>query len=239
VVATGVSSDVEQRRVERLAAIGQMVAGFAHEIRNPLAAMQALAEALLGEIEEGDPRREYAYRLLALLGRIDRFVRMSLEFGSPPPPSPARHDPRRLVATAIAAIPSGEPPRLRIADDAPLVLVDATQLVESLVALLENAVDAAGGTGPVEVSLSRVDGDLLGREHRFAARIDVRDHGPGIPEDQLSRIFDPFYTTKPKGRGLGLAIAQTLVRGNGGRLLVRSTPGVETVFSVVLPEAAE
>jgi signal transduction histidine kinase len=119
---------------------------------------------------------------------------------------------------------------VRLSGD-PVVDVDPGQMRECLFALLENALDATRDPErvAVEVAIQAAAGGR--REVRF----DIRDEGPGIPESELSRIFDAFYTTKP---GLGLPLAQTLVRQNGGRLLVESQPGGGAVFSVVLPEAA-
>lgn len=233
--------DRELRRVERLSAIGSMVAGFAHELRNPLAGIQALAEALLAESEIADPRREYGTRILALLSRVERFVKEALQFGEPQPPDRQRQEPRQILERALGVLTPrwgrrGAPPATSYADT-PAVFVDGDQVGECLLALIENALDAAGDASRVQVRLSTAAG-LPGPEPRMV-RFDVCDQGPGIAPGDLSRIFDPFFTTKPKGTGLGLALAQTLVRENGGRLLVRSTPGLETVFSLLLPEAPE
>jgi PAS domain S-box-containing protein len=234
--------EMELRRVERLSAIGNMVAGFAHEVRNPLAGVQALAEALLAEMPSADPRREYAMRMLALLGRVERFVRASLHFGEPKPPTRRRHRACDLLAVALEAMTPrwgrrGVPPATELEPRLPDLEVDEAQIVECLLALLENALDAAGDPARVQVRVSVEPGEGLIERAARVVRFDVRDEGPGIPESLLSRVFDPFFTTKAKGTGLGLAIAQTLVRENGGRLLVRSNPGIETVFSLVLPEA--
>jgi PAS domain S-box-containing protein len=232
--------EMELRRVERLSAIGNMVAGFAHEVRNPLAGIQALAETLQAEMPKEDPRREYPARILALLARVERLIKGSLHFGEPKAPVFGRHAAAGLVATALEALAPrwrGRPaPAVVAAEPAPAVETDHGQIVECLLALLENALEAAGDPARVQVSVhAEADAQLIEGAPRVVL-LDVRDQGPGIPEADLSRIFDPFFTTKPKGTGLGLAVAQALVRENGGRLLVRSRPG-ETVFSLVLPEA--
>jgi PAS domain S-box-containing protein len=236
--------EMELRRVERLSAIGNMVAGFAHEVRNPLAGIQALAEALLAETAKGDPRREYASRTLSLLQRVERFVKASLQFGEPKAAVRRRQAPQVLVATALEALAPrwgrrGTAPSVELSTDLPAVNADASQILECLLALLENALDAAGDPARVRVRVTAQDGEGLIDGVRHVVRFDVCDDGPGIPDGQLSRIFDPFFTTKPKGTGLGLSVAQTLVRENGGRLVVRSAPGGETVFSLVLPEASK
>lgn len=235
--------EMELRRVERLSAIGNMVAGFAHEVRNPLGGIQALAEALLAETSADDDRREYVRRMLLLLARVERFVKASLEFGEPRLPRKRSLDPSVVLGLALEALGPrwgrrGSPPDTKIDPDLPSVQADQGQIAECLLALLENALDAAGDTTRVRVHLyAEAAGDLIPSAARLI-RFDIEDDGPGIPDNQLSRIFDPFYTTKPKGTGLGLSVAQTLVRENGGRLIVRSTPGTSTVFSLILPEAA-
>lgn len=231
--------EMELRRSERQQAIGNVVSGFAHEVRNPLAGIQALAEVLLAESPQGDLRREYVERMLGLLERVEQLVRASLRFGDPRPPSREAHDPAVLVEQALGALESrwagyGERPALTLARELPRVEADGPHVVEALVELLENALESAGDPARVEARVWSGPGeDGAGRQVRF----EVCDRGPGIPDALLSRIFDPFFTTKPKGVGLGLAVAQTLARENWGRLLVRSRPGVETVFTLVLPEA--
>jgi two-component system sensor histidine kinase HydH len=232
--------DQELRRLERLAAVGQMVSGFAHEVRNPLAGIQALSEVLLGETAIGDPRREYITRMQSLMLRVDHMLRGALAFGEPEPPQRRLHDPRRLVTNALQA-PEVQPLRedavaVELADSTcPNVHVDGNQIVVGLIELLRNALEATDGDARrVHVRLTRQPAT----EHVPAGVcIDVCDDGPGIPAKLLPRIFDPFFTTKPKARGLGLAIAHTLVLANGGRLLVRSRAH-ETVFSVLLAEFA-
>ncbi len=231
--------EMELRRVERLSAIGNMVAGFAHEVRNPLAGIQALAEALLADTAPQDGRREYVTRMLALLARVESLVKASLQFGEPKPAQRRRHQAPDLLRAAFEALAPRwgrrEPPITTLAPGLPAVEVDEAQIVECLLALIENALEAAGDPGRVQVRVGTEQDEKEGAAR--VVRFDVRDEGPGIPEALLSRIFDPFFTTKAKGTGLGLAVAQTLARENGGRLLVRSDPGVETVFSLVLPEA--
>lgn len=230
----------EMGRLERLSALGGMVAGFAHEVRNPLAGIQALTETLLGELAPEDPHREYASRILVLLARVEGFVRASLEFGQPRPPDRRPHSAASLVARAVEAVEgtaAAGTAGLRIAVEGPVpdVLVDGGQITDSLLALLENALESTGTADRVAVRISAPADPVLD-DVGHAVQIDVVDNGPGIPEGLIGRIFDPFFTTKPKEIGLGLSIAQTLIRENGGRLFARSTPGVETVFSVLLPE---
>lgn len=115
----------------------------------------------------------------------------------------------------------------------PSVRVDGGQVVQALVALLDNALDAAGRSERVRVAPRSCDDAPPGPGVAF----EVCDDGPGISADELGRVFDPFYTTKPQGTGLGLVIAQRLVLENGGHLSAASAPGVATTFRLTLPAA--
>lgn len=230
--------ELELRRLKGMNALGQMAAGFAHEVRNPLAAMRSLAEALRGELDVNDPRAEYPARMLQLVSRIDGLVKSALRFGRPKPPSFRNCSAQQVVHEALEAflprLGRGKRPALEMDVGLPELRIDDQQAVEVLVNLVENALDAVDDASRVRIRVYvDQDASILGQ----FVRIDVSDDGPGIPNDELSRVFDPFFTTKPKGTGLGLAIAQRLARENGGHLLASSVPGVETTFSLLLPLA--
>ncbi|HEU4412444.1 MAG TPA: ATP-binding protein [Polyangiaceae bacterium] len=229
---------LERLRDDRLAALGQMAMGFAHEVRNPLAAMTALCEAMTYDFSEGSPPRQYAGRMLALIDRMSDLVKGTLRFGRPEAPTFGVHEPARLLDEALELLAprcaaAGGRPAAAAAPGLPPVRVDGGQAVQALVALLDNALDAVGRAERVRVSLAPCDDPRCGP----GVAVDVTDDGPGIAPDALGRVFDPFYTTKPRGTGLGLAIAQRLVAENGGRLVVSSEPGVATTFRLVLPAA--
>lgn len=234
--------EMELRRVERISAMGNMVAGFAHEIRNPLAGIQALAEALLLDLPGDDQRREYPERMLALLTRVEQFVNATLRFGEPKPARHSRQEAGSIVRGAAETLSArwgrrGSPPAISVAPSLPSLHCDEAQITEALLALIENAIDAAGDAARVRISVRAQPAHGLLNDVERLIRFDVVDDGPGVPEALMARIFDPFFTTKANGTGLGLALAQNLVRENGGRLLVTSTPGVGSVFSILLPEA--
>jgi PAS domain S-box-containing protein len=221
------------RRVERLAAMGTMVAGFAHEVRNPVTAMRSVLDTLDEETPLGDTRRIYILKLVKHLERVERLVKSSLTFGRPDSPRRSRVSPARLVDEAI------EQMRARtgtlgaihrdVAEHLPDIYVDELHLTQVLVALLNNALEAA--VYPDQVTLrARVDDDGL---VSFA----VEDNGPGIPRHVLGRMFDPFFTTKSSGTGLGLSIAQRLAHDNGATIDVASTLGQGSRLRVRLPPA--
>jgi PAS domain S-box-containing protein len=232
--------ELELRRVNSLAAVGQMAAGFAHEIRNPLAAIRSLSDNLLMELAEDDDRREYATRIVSLTRRLERFVRTSLRFAQPREPAPRPCWPQSLGEDALEGFatrfkPDPVLPALHANPAAPQVFVDPDQIVEVLVALIENALDVVEAPDHIRI-LVEVAGSADGVDEGSCVVIEVADDGPGIPPELQARVFDPFFTTKPKGTGLGLSIVQRIVRNNRGHLRLLSRPG-ETRFRILLPVA--
>ncbi|MBK9090940.1 MAG: PAS domain-containing protein [Holophagales bacterium] len=232
--------ELELRRVNALTAVGQMAAGFAHEIRNPLAAIRSLSDNLLMELAQDDDRREYATRIVSLTRRLERFVKTSLRFAQPREPAPRPCGPRGLAEDALEVFaprfnPGPAPPTLVADPAAPQVFVDPDQMVEVLVALVENALDVVEAPSHVRV-LVEVVGPADGVDAGSCVAIEVADDGPGIPPELQARVFDAFFTTKPKGTGLGLSIVQRIVRNNGGHVRLQSRPG-ETRFRILLPVA--
>lgn len=230
--------ELELRRVKSLTAVGQMAAGFAHEIRNPLAAIRSLSDNLLMELAEDDDRREYATRIVSLSKRLERFVRTSLRFAQPREPAPRSCSPRGLAEDALEVFTTrckdrSVTPAFHADPAVPNVLVDPDQIVEVLVALVENALDVVEAPDHVRV-LVEVGGSADGVDAGSCVVIEVADDGPGIPPELQARVFEPFFTTKPKGTGLGLSIVQRIVRNNNGHLRLLSRPG-ETRFRILLP----
>lgn len=244
--------ELERRRFEHLAAMGTMVAGFAHEVRNPVAALRSLTEELAEELATRELHMPHPARMLRVLERVERLVRTSLQFGRPAAPRRAAHRPWTICSAALAGVgprtmAAGEEIRVDMDTELPDVFVDDGQLVQAIVILLDNALDAAGRPSKVLLRVTRAKA----REPETRARktmpppppawlrFEVLDEGPGIAPPELPRIFDPFYTTKPTGTGLGLSIAQQIATDNGGRIELSSAPGHPTMFALVIPAADE
>ncbi|MBK5276674.1 MAG: HAMP domain-containing protein [Desulfuromonadales bacterium] len=244
-----VNADLRQAReeaihTEKMASIGLLAAGMAHEIGTPLAAIMGYAELVTGEQLDSSVIQDYARRISGDCARIDRIVRGLLDYSRPRAATVESCDVRSLVVTTIDMLSQqGAFKNVGVAGDyeenLPDACVDPHQLQQVMINLLLNSRDAVSSDGKLAVRI-RTDHDCLLRgQARSCLRIDVMDNGSGIPDEHLQRIFDPFFTTKApgKGTGLGLAIAARIIDGFGGRITVRSRPGAGTCFSLWLPVA--
>lgn len=229
---------------DRLAALGQMAAGLAHEVKNPLGAIKGAAQ-LLAEPEEGtvtDPHsREFLGIILEEVDRLDRVVGSVLDYARPSKGNPGAVDVNAVVRRTLQVLSSAQQSdhdvTVELGDGLPLVRADAEQLRQVLMNLVQNALQATSGKGGgVSVSTRCRPG---GPGKNECIEIAVRDHGTGITPQVLKSLFVPFFTTKEKGTGLGLAISQRLVEEWGGRIEVVSQPGAGSTFSVVLPAGIE
>jgi len=228
-------------RAEKLASVGRLAAGVAHEIGNPLAAIGNYVEVL--RRRGADPDLVVAVEREA--ARIDAIVRSLLDYARP------RADHRALVAVpsvvadVVALLDAqgvlrGVALGTDVGPDLPDVLADRSGLEQVLVNLVLNAVDASGTGGTVRLRLFAGEGEEVGVAHGPLVRVAVEDSGPGIPAEQRERIFDPFFTTKAPGlgTGLGLAIVQRIVHDHGGRIDVGASDLGGAAFTVSLPAAA-
>jgi signal transduction histidine kinase len=238
---------------DRLAALGEMAAGLAHEIRNPLGAIKGAAQLLLpSEKTAGEPSepqapqpesREFLSIIVEEANRLNRVVSQFLDYARPYRGEPTPLDVNEVVrktAQLVTPPPVGEaaPPPvevvLSLADELPRVRADAEQLRQVFLNLAINAVQAMPSGGKLSISTSVRKGGRRGAPAQFL-EVRFRDNGAGIPPGELKNLFIPFYTTKEKGTGLGLPISQRIIENHGGTIEVRSRPGVGSTFTVVLP----
>ncbi|GAB4262144.1 MAG: ATP-binding protein [Deferrisomatales bacterium] len=221
-------------RSEKLASLGKLVAGIAHELNNPITGILMLA-SYLEEDEDADPeRREDLRRIAEESQRCATIVRGLLDFARESVPRKEAVDvhsvlDRALGLLATQAIFQDVAIVRRYAPDLPAVLADPHQLGQVFVNLLLNAGQAMPAGGTLTVETAETDG---------AVAVCIRDTGCGISERDLGRIFDPFFTTKDgDGTGLGLSVSYGIVENHGGTIQVRSRPGEGSAFTVRLPTA--
>jgi signal transduction histidine kinase len=249
---------------DRLAVLGQMAAGLAHEIRNPLGAIKGAAQ-LLSDPDSSDDEsaQEFLGIILEEVERLDAVVGSVLDLARQSDDVVAPIDANAVVRRTLQIMSAEWPPEAVVVeteldDDLPRVAIAPDQLRQVMINLLRNAVQAMKGSGRVVVRTraprrrgalrSRSDGEtaLAPEPWRQPARqeggwvgISVTDDGPGMAPSQLKSIFLPFYTTKAEGTGLGLAICQRIAQRAGGRIEVRSRLGEGTTFDLLLPAAME
>ncbi|HYK91335.1 MAG TPA: ATP-binding protein [Acidobacteriota bacterium] len=219
------------RQSERLASLGQLSAGLAHEIRNPLGSIQGAVEILSHGVSPEDPKSEFAQIAKREVANLHKLVGDILKFSKPAPPLRLPSDVDEIVDAARRlcadqARKQGVEIILQRVSLARTISVDAEQLKQVLLNILLNAIQAQPTGGRVVVrSFAEMD----------EAVISIEDSGPGIEPENLDRIFDPFFTTKREGTGLGLSISYQLVRNNGGRIRVTSSPGQGACFLISFP----
>ena len=248
----------QMKERDRLAALGAMAAGLAHEVKNPLGAIKGAAQLLE---EEGGPNgapAEWVGIILEEVNRLDRVVGSFLAYARPhagnPIPLDVNAAVRRTVQILSSQISSDLDVHLELAADLPRAKIDPEQLRQVLINLIQNAIQAMNARGRVSVntlarrarswSTSSSNWNLVPSSDRGGVdgesiEISVRDTGPGISQKVLKNLFVPFFTTKDQGTGLGLAISQSIVQTAGGSIQVHSQPGAGTTFTIVLPAATD
>ena len=223
-------AEEEKRRADRLAALGQLSAGLAHELRNPLGTIRASSEMLARSLaKENEISREMAGFIASEVDRCNSLITRFLEFARP---LQLRVAPADLAQTLDRAVALAEREAPGIAfyrnyePGIPPFAFDAELLEHAFYNLLINAAQASPPGGAVTLK-TRIGG--------AKAEVSVIDRGCGIEPAQRDNIFNPFFTTKPQGVGLGLAIVSKIVDEHGGNITVESEPGKGSVFRVVLP----
>jgi len=215
---------------EKLASIGEMSAAVAHGLRNPLASLRAAAQ-LVRRHPDAPSSAEHLSAIIDEVDRLDRRISHLLSFSRPAPYHPMPEDVARLLEELLPAF--GEllrerhiDVRLDLSPAIPAVRVDPMQLEQALVEIISNALDAMPAGG--ELRLAATAHSNNGSQPTEVA-IEVGDTGPGIPDQVMPSVCEPFFTTRQEGTGLGLAIAKRYVEQNGGRLEIVSRPGGTTV----------
>jgi signal transduction histidine kinase len=218
----------------KLASIGTLASGVAHELNNPLNNIYLAAQILTREMQEQEMAgiiRETVNDIFSQTLRVKRIVGDLLEFAREKPPSFQKIQIMPLIRDVLHNLTrSGEMEKVRVqvsaAEDIEMK-ADQHLIEQVFVNLFTNAIHAMEGSGSLTISASRADG---------VVKITVSDTGPGIPEKDIPRIFDPFFSTKHKGTGLGLAIVYNIIQKHYGKITVASSPGKGATFTILLPE---
>ncbi len=248
---------------DRLAALGSMAAGLAHEVKNPLGAIKGAAQLLeelgVGANDEDPQTKEFLGIILEETDRLNRVVGSFLDYARPHAGNPVPVDVNAAVRRTVQILSSqqaeGVDVKLELSEPMPRARIDPEKLRQVLLNLVHNAIHAMAGHGQVTVATTHRRAPRTGwsppSERAGSMRslpqdgsgevveISVHDTGPGISQKVLKNLFVPFFTTKEKGTGLGLAISQSIVQNAGGSIYVQSQAGLGSKFVISLPAADE
>jgi two-component system sensor histidine kinase HydH len=221
-------------QTERLALLGEIAAGLAHEIRNPLVTIGGFARRLEKKLLPPDPNQRYAGIIAGEVDRLEEFLDEILLFGKDRQPIKAPLQLNDIIRESVHLFSvnlneAGITVRTNLSEDMPTVNADANQLKQVFVNLFSNALDAMPEGGELTVESS------CDHSSPAAATVSVSDNGGGVEPEVLGNIFNPFYTTKSGGHGLGLALSQRIVTDHAGLLRVVNHPGRGLTFTFTLP----
>lgn len=235
------------RRADRLMSVGTLAAGMAHEIKNPLVSIKTFSQLLPDRYEDPDFRTTFSELMGQEVGRIDCIVNQLLSFARPPKPklAPIRvHDVLEKSASLVQEQlkTSGLELVLKLDETRDLIQGDAGLLHQVFVNFYLNAIDAMEDGGQLTIQTRNVGQAVLFEPREVESnwvQIEVSDTGKGICREEQQKIFDPFYTSKSEGTGLGLSVAYNIIQEHGGSIDLSSQVGKGTTFSILLPVSAE
>ena len=245
----------QEKLKDRLAALGQMAAGLAHEIRNPLAAIELTASLIKRKMHDQPTHTAQLESIQSEVRKLNKIVTDCLEYVRPVKVSPEKVNLRSLLEESLGnALSTVDREGIEIVKDyqeTPTVPIDYAQMKQVFVNIMVNALQALGEHGQIQIAcgpsifFQRTASTLHGKvsETNLSRQVDlapfawvrIEDNGQGISDEVLSKIFYPFFTTKEKGSGIGLAIAQKIVDSHHGSIDVESEIGRGTVFTIKLP----
>lgn len=238
-------------RMDRLASLGVLASGIAHEIRNPLAGIKTVAQTLEEELGSDDSKREYLARIIRQVNRLDELLKAFFSYARPRPPVRKFYRLHEIVHEVTALLKQKLiKNRIELVEDyangLALIYVDFHQIQQVLFNLVLNAIDAMPSGGKITITARQVSSVLHRMDRRGKkfpspnrsmqfAEVKISDTGVGIPEKNLAQIFDPFFTTKSQGSGLGLSIVYRIIEEHNGDIRVESKEGEGTTFTLLLP----
>lgn len=228
----------QMERADRLAAVGEMSTGIAHEIKNPLACISGAISVLADDYKTNDPRREIVNKVLEQITRLDKTATDLLAFGRPGKPEFTFVDINELLKKTLFFVAQHPEARnveriLELTRNLPPVCIDIKQIQQVFFNIIINAIQAMPTGG-----ILTLGSDLIIREGTDFVRVSIQDSGKGIDPKLLEKIFTPFFTTKTQGTGLGLPICRQLIEHNRGLMTVESQLQQGTTFCILLPAAS-
>ena len=214
---------------KRLAMLGEMSGGIAHELRNSMGTIMGYAKMLSKKFSNDDPSQEEISTIISEINAMDLIIKELLNYGKTITPSLSSVDLGGLLRKTVDAV-LGKFKDLNVAvdlsiPDLPQVYIDEVLMRQALQNIIQNGVEAMTNGGRLRIGVRSIDG----------IEIIISDTGVGIPRDKLDKIFLPFYTTKPRGTGMGLALVHKIILSHGGSIEVDSTAGKGTTFRIYLP----
>jgi PAS domain S-box-containing protein len=232
---------LRMERIDRLATLGEVSAGIAHEIRNPLAGIKTSAQVLEESFGPGDHRAQLVARIVKEIDRSNDLLKKFFKFAKPGRPRQDFVAADTLINGVFILLASNMKKKgirfhTEFTEDLPRVYVDENQIEQVLINLFLNAIDAMPDGGELKVQTGYLYTSEKTSDHNDERiKVEIIDSGNGIAEENIEKIFNPFFTTKSDGVGLGLSITSRLVEENGGHLQVKSKPGEGSTFILLLP----
>lgn len=232
----------QMERMERLATLGEVSAGIAHEIRNPMAGIKTSAQVLEESFSPNDFRAQLVSRIVKEIDRSNELLKKFFKFAKPSRPQQEFVDIEKIIeGVHLLLVSRMKKKKIQFkseySKDLPKAFVDESQIEQVIVNLILNAMDSIESSGEIKVStsLTKLESDSEKSQANEMVLIQFQDSGKGIEDEILEKIFNPFFTTKSDGIGMGLAISSRLVEENGGRLEVTSEVKKGANFLLYLP----
>ena len=232
----------QMQQAEKLATIGELASGIAHEIKNPLAGISAAIQVLAEECNLRTTHREVIDEIMQQLERLNKNTRDLLSFARPAEPKFLVSDLNEVINRAVFYVKKqAERQNVCLIEELeqgiPNILIDPEQIQQVFLNIMLNAIQAMSTDGCLNITTQRVTDIKFGTPE--TVKISFTDTGKGIPGDHLRRIFNPFFTTKHRGTGLGLSISRNIVEKHGGRIEMESEPGKGTCITIILTLESE
>lgn len=236
-------------RMDRMASLGVLSSGIAHEIRNPLAGIKAVVQTMEEQMGPKSPHLEYIERILRQVNRLDELLRAFFSYARPQRPDPNAQQIKNIIIEVLPLFKRKMQDKNIIIEekyeeDLFDVFVDSNQIQQVIFNLFLNAIDAMPKGGRLQIAaVNALNSEpMIDRRRTMPSllssrfiEISIADSGIGIPQDMLDKIFNPFYTTKSNGTGLGLSIVYQIIREHGGQIMVESKEGKGTTIKILLP----